>query len=50
LLGRELWLSHWVDFGNVEPEPQRADALVSWVSAIHSNADQGSVLRQVSVC
>ena len=40
LLGRELW-PYWADFGNVDPNPKRTDALVRSAYAIHSTADQG---------
>jgi len=42
LLGRELG-THSADFGNVEPIPTER-CLVRSASAIHSTADQGSVV------
>ena len=47
LLGRELG-THGADFGIVEPNPNN-DALVRSASAIHSTADQGSVVTLVSL-
>ena len=49
MLGRELG-THWADFGNVEPNPHRTMPWSRSASAIHSTADQGSVVTLVSLC
>jgi hypothetical protein len=49
LLGRELWLV-LSGFRQCRTKSQENRSLINWVSAIHSHADQGSVVRQVSVC
>src|SRR5208282_85778 len=41
--------SYWADFGNVEPKSQENRCPDQRVPVIHSHADQGSVLKQVSV-
>ena len=47
LHGRELG-THWADFGNVEPNPNRTMPWSGRRLAIHSTADQGSVVTPPS--